>query len=89
MTLQKEGEKILESDIPVLTKVNFFEKQKRAGKQKVFRGLKQIKRDIGKPQALQGVLKVREGDSQIRFAERNLFVLKKTGISMKKKKFFK
>ncbi len=73
---------IARKEVPLGKKKEFFEKEVRSGKQKVFKGLQQIKKNIGDPKAFQGIIKVRQGHQQIRFAKRNLSLLKK-------KRFFK
>lgn len=76
MAKKKTIAEVAEMKILTGKKIAFFEKEKRAGKQKVFRGLKQIKRNIGKPKAMTGILIVRQGHAQVRYAERNITVLK-------------
>jgi len=67
---------VSESNIPKADKIAFFEKELRSGKTKIFKGLKQIKKNIGDPSAMQGVVKVREGHAQVVFAKQRLRRLK-------------
>ncbi len=82
MIMAKTIASIASKEVSVKQQEAFFEKELRSGKQKVFKGLQQIKKNIGKPKAFQGIVKVRMGHQQIRFASANIALLKK-------KKFFK
>jgi len=59
--------------VPKETKIRFYEREERAGRQKLFKALKQIKRDVGKPKAVQGILKARQAHTQILWAKRQKF----------------
>lgn len=72
----KKGAAILAKEITPKEKIEFFKKEERSGKQKVFKGLQLIKRNIGKSSAMQGLLVVRQGNQQIRFAKREIAKVK-------------
>lgn len=101
--MAKTIQEISFQEVPLKKKVEFFQKEKRSGKQKVFRGAKELKQalqaeskslaDVGKiaKKATQANQKINAGRQQILFASREIVLLNiksKKGL-FKKKNFFK